>query len=175
MNTSSKKSARRKSWRNFILSLLLLIIVVAAIRAWQQRDVASGMAPRLVGVKLDGNAYALPVKPAQPVLVHFWASWCGICRAQQGSIDAIALGYPNTITIAIQSGSDAEVGRHLVEQGLHFSVLNDTYGQLSAAWGVQGVPTTFIISQDGQIRFTEVGYTTSLGLRLRLWLAEKLA
>ena len=149
--------------------------MIAGIRAWQQRDMTSGMAPPLVGVKLDGSAYALPTKPAQPVLVHFWAIWCSICRAEQGSINAIADDHPSTITVAMQSGSDEKVSQYLVAEGLRFAVLNDADGRISAAWGVNAVPASFIISPDGKIHFVEVGFTTGLGLRLRLWLARLLS
>ena len=171
MNKPAEKISRRKTWRKRALNLVLFIVFIAGIRVWQQRDMASGMAPPLVGVKLDGSAYALPAKPAQPVLVHFWATWCAICRVDQDSIASIALDHPNTITVAMQSGSDAEVSRHLLAQGLHFPVLNDADGRLSAAWGVHAVPASFIVGPDGKIRFVEVGYTTGLGLRLRLWVA----
>ena len=147
----TEKTARRKIWRDFALYLLLLIVLIAGIRAWQQRDMVSGMAPPLVGVKLDGSAYTLPAKPALPVLVYFWATWCPICRAQQDSINSIAQDHPNTITVAMQSGSDAEVTNYLVEQGLRFPVLNDANGRLATAWGVHAVPASFIISPDGQI------------------------
>lgn len=149
--------------------------MIAGIRAWQQRDMVSGMAPPLSGITLDGSAYSLPAKPAQPVLVHFWATWCPICRTEQGSIEAIAQDHPNTITIAMQSGSTVKVGKHVVEQGLHFPVVNDADGRISAAWGVHAVPASFVIGTDGRIRFVEVGYTTGVGLRLRLWLAGLLS
>ena len=158
-------------WRKRAVELLLFIVLVAGIRAWQQRDMVSGTAPPLSGIMLDGSAYALPAHPAQPLLVHFWATWCSICRMEQGSIDSIAQDHPNTITIAMQSGSAAEVSKHLAAQGLHFPVVNDADGHLSAAWGVHAVPASFIISPDGKVRFVEVGYTTGPGLRLRLWLA----
>jgi thiol-disulfide isomerase/thioredoxin len=171
LNDTTEKTSRRKIWCNRVLQLLLFIVFIAGIRAWQQRDMASGMAPPLAGVKLDGKAYILPAKPAQPVLVHFWATWCAICRVDQDSIASIAQDHPNTITVAMQSGSDAEVTRHLAAQGFHFPVLNDPDGRFSAAWGVHAVPASFIISPDGKIRFVEVGYTTGPGLRLRLWMA----
>lgn len=171
MNTPAEKIPRRKIWRKRASHLLLFIIFIAGIRAWQQRDMVSGMAPPLVGVKLDGSAYALPAKPAQPVLVYFWATWCMPCRAEQGTIEAFAQDHPNTITVAMRSGSDAVVAKHLITQDLHFAVLNDADGHLSAAWGVHAVPASFIIGEDGQIRFVEVGLTSGLGLRLRLWLA----
>jgi thiol-disulfide isomerase/thioredoxin len=171
MNAPADKISSRKIWRNRVLQLLLFILFIAGIRAWQQRDMVSGLAPPLSGVKLDGSTYVLPAKPAQPVLVHFWATWCAICRVDQDSIDSIAQDHPNTITVAMQSGSDAEVGKHLTAQSLHFPVLNDADGRLSAAWGVHAVPASFIVAPDGKIRFIEVGYTTGIGLRLRLWLA----
>jgi len=175
LNKPAKKISRRKVWLKRALLILLFIVFIAGIRSWQQRDMSSGMAPPLVGVKLNGSAYTFPAKPAQPVLVHFWATWCAICRVDQDSIDSIARDHPNTITVAMQSGSDAEVGNHLVAQGLHFPVLNDADGRLSAAWGVHAVPASFIIGQDGKIRFVEVGFTTGSGLRLRLWLAGLLS
>jgi thiol-disulfide isomerase/thioredoxin len=165
------KTSRREIWRKRAFYLLLFIVLIAGIRAWQQRDMVSGTAPLLQGALLSGSTYALPARPGHPVLVHFWATWCPICRAEQDSIAAIAQDRPNTITVAMQSGSDAEVANHLAAQGLRFPVLNDSDGRLSSAWGVHAVPASFIISPDGQIRFVEVGYTTALGLRLRLWLA----
>ncbi len=141
------------------------------IRAWQQRDMVSGVAPDLQGITLAGQPYRLPVHPAKPVLVHFWATWCPICRTEQGSITSIAHDDPNVITIAMQSGKPEEVARYMREQGIVFPVVNDPDGSLSNAWGVHAVPASFIIAPDGQIRFVEVGYTTGIGLRLRLWLA----
>jgi thiol-disulfide isomerase/thioredoxin len=171
LNKPAEKTSRRNIWRKRALHVLLFILLIAGIRAWQQRDMVNGTAPPLQGVLLSGNAYALPAKPGQAVLVHFWATWCLPCRAEQGTIAAIAQDHPNTITVAMRSGSDEIVAKHLAEQGLHFPVLNDADGHISSAWGVHAVPASFIISPDGQIRFVEVGLTTSIGLQLRLWLA----
>ena len=62
----------------------------------------------------------------------------------------------------MQSGGSAEITRYMQEQKINFSVVNDTDGMLSRTWGVRGVPTSFIIALDGQIRFVEVGYTTGI-------------
>ncbi len=169
MANEVKRDARAK-WRGFAVNVLVVVAVVAGIRLWQQRDMASGAAPLLQGVTLAGRHYELPARPAHPVLVHFWATWCPVCRAEQGSIAAIARDA-SVITVAMQSGASQEVARYLQEQQLDFPVVNDADGRIAAAWGVHAVPASFIIAPDGRIRFVEVGYTTEAGLRLRLWLA----
>jgi thiol-disulfide isomerase/thioredoxin len=171
MTNGTDSKSRFSKWRSIGIEVLLFIVVVVAIRAWQQRDMISGAAPVLQGVTLAGQPYKLPAHPDRPVLVHFWATWCPVCRAEQGSIAAIANDNPNVISIAMQSGKPEEVARYMREQGISFSALNDPDGSISAAWGVHAVPASFIIGPDGQIRFVEVGYTTGPGLRLRLWLA----
>jgi len=163
--------SRGSSWRGYVVYLLLLVVFVAGIRAWQQRDMVSGATPALQGITLAGLPYKLSEHSAQPVLVHFWATWCPICRAEQSTIAAIAHDHPNVITVAMQSGKPEEVMLYMREQGLAFPVVNDPDGSIASAWGVHAVPASFIIAPDGQIRFVEVGYTTSIGIRLRLWLA----
>ena len=171
MTTETPSKSRIVKWRGYVVSTLVFVIIVVGIRLWQQRDMPRGSSPALHGVTLAGQPYTLPARPEKPVLVHFWATWCPVCRAEQDSIAAIAQDHPNTITIAMQSGSSAEIIRYMQEQKINFPVVNDTDSILSRTWGIRGVPTSFIIAPDGQIRFVEVGYTTGIGLRLRLWVA----
>ena len=166
-----KPQSRKKVWLRRGLEVLLFIVLIVGVRAWQQRDIVQGAAPELIGALLDGKAYVLPEKPARPMLVHFWATWCPICRAEQGSIESLSKNNPAVITIAMQSGNSSVVSEYLREQGVTFPVVNDPDSRISAAWGVQAVPASFIIDTNGKIRFVEIGYTTEIGLRLRLWLA----
>ena len=50
--------------------------------------------------------------------------------------------------------------------------VNDPEGHLAAAWGVRAVPASFVVDRAGEVRFNEVGYTSELGLRARLWMAD---
>ena len=76
------------------------------------------------------------------------------------------------VTIAMQSGNDQDIKDYLKEKGINFPIIVDEYGEIAKSFGVQGVPTSFVVDPQGNIDFTEVGYTTSWGLKLRLWLAE---
>jgi thiol-disulfide isomerase/thioredoxin len=171
MTNETKTRSKAEKWRGYTIKVLLFIVVIAGFRMWQQRDMISGAAPVLQGVTLQGTPYQLAAHPSHPVLVQFWATWCPICKAEQNSIAKIAHDDPNVITVAMNSGKPEEVVKHMKEQGIDFPVVNDPDGSISNAWGVHAVPASFIVAPDGQIRFVEVGYTTGIGLRLRLWLA----
>jgi peroxiredoxin len=163
---------KTRIWLRRGAELLIVIVIILGVRTWQQRDMVKGMAPPLVGQLLDGKPFVLPVKPTQPILVHFWATWCPICKAEQGGIASLAYDHTNVITVAMQSGNASAVQQFMNEQAISFPVINDAEGQLSALWGVSAVPASFVIDTDGKIRHVEVGYTTSWGLRFRLWLAK---
>jgi len=167
---SKAKPGTARRWRRRAVEVLVLLVLILGIRAWQQSGTASGPAPALAGELLDGKPVALAAFAGKPVLVHFWATWCPICRAEQGSIDALARDVP-VITVAMQSGSREEVIQFLRKEALSFPALNDPVGVIAAQWGVRAVPASFIVDGAGQIRFLEIGYTTGVGLRLRLWLA----
>lgn len=166
------KPSKSRVWLRRGLELLLFIVLIMGVRAWQQRDIVKGEAPPLSGMLLDGKPFVLAAKPAQPVLVHFWATWCPVCRAEQGSIESLAHDNPNVVTVAMQSGNSTVLQQYMREQAVKFPVINDADNQISARWGVQAVPASFIVDTDGNIRYVEIGYTTGLGLRLRLWLAS---
>jgi peroxiredoxin len=164
--------AKKPRWRRWLLELLVVALVLAAVQWWQARGVASGTAPDLSGTLLDGRQVDLAAERGRPVLVHFWAAWCPICRLEQGSIDALARDY-RVISVATTSGSAAEVHRHMQREGLAFPVLMDKEGDVARAWGVSGLPASFVIDPAGQVAHAMVGYTTGMGFRMRLWLAGR--
>lgn len=163
----------RRRWRKWAIEAVIVIIVIIGVRTWQQRHMVNGPAPLLQGSLLSGNAYVLPEHPDKPVLVHFWATWCPVCRTEQGSISDISADHA-VITVALWDKSKDEVQKFAAEQQLKFPVIYDPDNSIAKQWGVYAVPASFIIGTDGRIRFKETGYTTELGMRLRLWLAEKL-
>jgi thiol-disulfide isomerase/thioredoxin len=165
-----------RRWKRWGLEILLVVGIVVAVQLWQARGLAEGAAPQLAGTQSDGRAASLAetLKGAggRPVLVVFWATWCPVCKAEEGNVDAVARDWP-LLSVAMQSEGAANIAKHLKEQGLGFGAIVDDDGKLAADWKVRGVPTHFIVDPAGNIRFRLVGYTTELGLRARLWWAQK--
>jgi thiol-disulfide isomerase/thioredoxin len=153
-----------------LVELLIFFLVYLGIRAWMQRDMVEGQAPALPAITMQGEAFSLESYRGKPVLVHFWASWCGICDLQQGAINSIREDW-QVITVAMQSGNAEDVRNHMKEQGLDWPVIIDTSGVVAQSYGVRGVPANFILDKNGVVRFSESGFTTELGLRARLWAA----
>lgn len=128
----------------------------------------SGKAPEIRGKLLDGTPVSLGEFRGQPALLQFWASWCPVCSLEQGSIHSIAQDYA-VLSIALDDSSADEIRHWMASKGVSYRVILDPSGHISGRFGVQGVPTSMIIDASGEIRFVEVGYTTEIGLRIRLW------
>lgn len=77
------------------------------------------------------------------------------------------------ITVALQSGDIAAVRSYMKKNALEAPTVVDENGAIAAAYGVRGVPAVFIVDGKGAICYTIIGYTTELGLRIRLWLASR--
>ncbi len=103
-------------------------------------------------------------------VVHFWATWCPVCKAELDNIAFIASKY-DIKTIAVKSGSEREVATFLQQRGVRIPFVVDKDARLARQYGINVYPTTIICS-NGKIRFSETGYTSTFGLLARIWLAR---
>ncbi len=166
------------NWRSHALTLLLLTVVVLAVNAWQTRDLPTGPAPAF-DAELAGALGAERITleawraqhPGRAVALHFWADWCPICRAEEGSVSDVQQDWP-VLTIAMRSGDTAKVARVLQQRQLPWLAAVDEDGSLSARYGLKAVPAFVVLDAQGRIRHASVGYTPELGMRVRLWLAQ---
>jgi thiol-disulfide isomerase/thioredoxin len=158
-------------------TVLLLVGVLLGVQAWQTRDIPPhwpDTGALLQVVDAQGAVYNQTLAqwraahPGRAVAVHVWADWCPICRAEEGTITTLQGDWP-VLTVAMQSGSAAQVAAVLQQRGLPWSAVVDPQGQLSRALGVGAVPAFGVLDAQGRLRLPTVGYTTSWGMRLRLW------
>ncbi|MCU7797112.1 MAG: protein disulfide oxidoreductase [Candidatus Thiodiazotropha sp. (ex Myrtea spinifera)] len=164
-------AARRKRLFRWFAEGLVLLLVLYLLHLWQTRDAIEGQAPPLSGRFMTGEAFSLEAPRDQPLLIYFWASWCPVCGLSSSSVDKLTKHH-SVVTVAMQSGDERELTKYLQTQSLGFPVISDPQSRIANAWGVKGVPTVYVLDTQGNIRFVSVGYTTLLGLKARLWLAE---
>ncbi len=103
-------------------------------------------------------------------VVHFWATWCPVCKTEAFNIDFLTRSY-NVRTIAVKSGEDEEIKDYLRRNDLHFRFVNDVHGDIASKYAITVFPTTVICHQK-KVKFAEVGYTSTAGLLVRLWLSR---
>lgn len=153
-----------------IVKLLVLLFILSNIMSYlRQPELDSIHLPKIDAQLLDGNIFT--VEEGKPLVLHFWATWCPTCKVEAANIESVSKNY-NVLTIAVSSGSDEKVDAYMQEHELTFKVLNDTEGMWAKQFKVEAYPTTFIYDAKGELRFTEVGYTTTAGLLGRVKLAE---
>ncbi len=163
---------RRRRW---LLDVALVVLAFAAVQAFLTRDVVRGALPRLEGKTADGMTLSSEqwrrTHAGDAALLYVWATWCSICKTVEANVDAVADDTP-VLTLAMQSGGVVEVDRFLAARGYRWTTLVDSEARLSAQLGVDAVPTLIFIDRAGTIRAVTQGYTSEIGIRLRLWWAR---
>lgn len=168
------KKIWQKNWFKNLATVIIFLAVYIALRPFFQGDVIQGQAPQMQLKSINGQSIDLQELTAvgKPVLIHIWATWCPICNFSRDGIDEIAADYP-VISIATQSQDTESLLKFVEKHQMNPSIIiNDLDGKWMQAFGAKAVPADFIVNPDGEIEFVEVGYTTNLGLRIRLWLAS---
>ena len=149
---------------------LLLFSVYMGIQLWQSIGDIKGHAPIIFDQTIAGNELDLRHFKSRPVVVYFWAEWCPICRFQTSAINDITKDYP-VISIATFSENKQAVVKYIKDEKIDFSVVFDDNNEWAKLYNVTAIPTIFIVDGKGNIRFVERGFTSNIGLRLRLWWA----
>ena len=153
-----------------LLFFIIIITLFANIMSWyKSQDLNKERLP-IKEVRLINNQ-EFATDSSSALLVHIWATWCPTCAFEAQNIQTIS-HYFNTLTIAVNSGSDLEIKKYLDKKELDFAVVNDKYSSYAKKFNISAYPTTLIYNKNGELVFSEVGYTSTLGLFLRMWWAN---
>jgi thiol-disulfide isomerase/thioredoxin len=165
----------RHGRRLTMIGLTLSAIVFAHITI---RASGSKPTPNVTVHTGDGMERRLADYAGKVVLIDFWASWCTPCKASFPALDAIYREYEKqgleVLAVNVDErrrDADSFLGAHPHS----FTVLFDPNGMAPAAFGVKGMPSSFLIDRSGHIRFTHMGYSGNVGLSYRHEIAQLLA
>lgn len=161
---------RIKKWLKELAAFAIIAFVIVVAVDWWRAPKMPEYANLNQQITLNGQPVDLQqLSQDKPVLIYFWATWCGICKTTTPMVKTLANDGVRVITVALQSGSDAELGPKLAGTGFTLPTINDADGAISADWGVSVTPTFAIVYQ-GNIVHSSTGWTSAWGLKSRLWL-----
>jgi thiol-disulfide isomerase/thioredoxin len=125
------------------------------------RLLSSKVSPRDFSLSLlEGETKSLGSYKGKVVFLNFWATWCGPCRVEMPSIESLYNKYSDKglEILAVNCSEDqATVRSFMKNEGFTFPALLDLDGRVSLNYGVQSIPTTFLIDRDGMIVLRLVG------------------
>jgi len=117
-------------------------------------------------VNLDGETVRLSDFRGRVVVVDFWASWCKPCTKTLPALHDLLDSYAGDVDLLLVSLDKSDKASRTAMEDAGYGTNNVLWGSLEEAravrdlFGVVGIPRTFLIDQEGFIRFE--GYPTSL-------------
>ncbi len=163
-------SQTKKRWLSWPIYIVLFLVIMQGANWWKTQNAPSGNLSEFTGKLMDGSTFTIAQFAGKPVLFHFWATWCPVCELGNTNVQSISQDYP-VISIASWSEGETEVKAYMREKRLTYPVILDNSGRLAQSFSLKGVPASFILDPNGEIKFVESGYSTEAGLRFRLWLS----
>ncbi len=166
-NPSSGPTARPRV-RTVVLALAIIavvgIVALLAFNAGEPLGVEVGdRVPAYSAPSLDGGEVSLADHLGEVVLVNVWATWCGPCRVEMASIQALYDTYRdrgfNVLAISVDAGSDSRqvVEKFAAEYELSFTILLDRDSRITRLLRTVGVPETFVLDREGRIAKRVIG------------------
>lgn len=158
-----------KSFKRYMFEFLILCLVVGAVFVFQQRNMlpsdGSVKLPDSQFVTLSGRTLTL-LADDKPTLVYIFAPWCSICRISINNLDSLHPDKVNVVRIGVDFHHTEELRQFVDEVGVKGEILlgND---QTIRDFKVAAYPSIYILRPDGSVVGRSVGYTSSLGLKLR--------
>ena len=154
-----------------LILLILLGLVLLTRTAAPRAATVGSVAPDFSLADLDGAPIHLADLRGRPVIVNFWASWCGPCVEEFPLLrDAVAEhGDDGLAVIGIVFDDRSEAARGFMRRNeASWAAAMDPGQRVADAYGILSVPETFFIGRDGTIVARQIGQFSASSLDEKL-------
>lgn len=160
---SSNPVARSK--RTGLIVTFAVLLALLGLLAWglkkvQAGPVSSGMAPDFSLTSFDGRTLKLSELRGQVVIINFWASWCPPCREEAAYLEQTWRKYEGKGVVFIGVDwvdTEKEALAYMDEFDLTYFNGPDIGTRIAQAYNIQGVPETFYVAKNGELRGVHIG------------------
>jgi peroxiredoxin len=149
---------KRRKWYSLLILGLALILLGSAVACTKSEKVQ--YAPDFTLQSVDGTTVNLNDFRSRPVMLTFWRINCSACQFQmpftQALYDTWSSDSLAVVTINVGDGA-ADVKDYMTSRGITYPVLLDLDDQVTQAYGIVGVPTTYFIDGKGVLKAYQIG------------------
>jgi peroxiredoxin len=120
-------------------------------------------APSFALPDTNGKTVSLEEFKGRPVIVTFWATWCGPCVAESDELNKLARKYERLVILGLDVNDEPDaLQQFLQKRPLSYAVLKagKIDGPVATSYGVTGLPLTVVIGADGLVDFVQAGGAT---------------
>lgn len=116
-------------------------------------------APDFTGELIDGTSITLSELQGKPVIINFWATWCGPCVKEMPAFERLKNDFGDKIGIlAVNCGDDAQTVKDFVEEnGYTFPVVLDEEYSISMLYPTNSIPYTVVLDAEGKVSHISTG------------------
>lgn len=111
-------------------------------------------APDFTLAQLDGKPFTLSKLRGQVVVVNFWASWCAECHTEQQALNQTWQRFQDSGVVVVGVNFEDTTGDasdYVRTAGVSYPVVEDGDSSTALAYGLRGIPETFVVDRTGQI------------------------
>ena len=145
----------------FIFAIAVILFSVKREETPKTKAVVDLNAPGFLLSDPSGKTYTLSELKGSVVFINFWATWCPPCNEEMPSVQNLYNGFKDNkefrmVTILYKDDYDKAMA-YLRQNNYTLPVLIDREGKAAKAYGVTGVPETYIVDKQGVLRQKVIG------------------
>jgi cytochrome c biogenesis protein CcmG/thiol:disulfide interchange protein DsbE len=162
VDTPPKVTPRRILWQVLAFAFILSLLGLLGWGLIESRagPVQSGMAPDFTLTSFSGETLTLSELQGQVVVINFWASWCPPCREEAAYLEQTWRKYKDQGVVFIgvdYLDTETEALAYIEEFDITYFNGPDLRTKISQAYKIQGVPETFYVAKNGELRGLKIG------------------
>jgi cytochrome c biogenesis protein CcmG/thiol:disulfide interchange protein DsbE len=165
-NTTRSEKTRKAGWIIAAVAIGFLLILGYGLRS-QSVSLIGAPAPDFTLSLFDGRELSLADLRGSVVVVNFWASWCVPCRDEAPVLERVWREHEDQGVVFVGVNFrdvPAKAMAFIEEFDITYPNGLDPYNRVSRAYGITGVPETFLIARDGHVVEHYIGPVSEAGL-----------